>query len=205
VQIALHGSRRKLDVGVVNGERFAVMAGTGLDALIMRAVDGARKRQLGRLAYVRAGVRAARARRVRVHVRVDGNDWFEGLASAVLIGNIGTMTGGLTAFPQASPSDGLLEIGVVTAKSAWEWLRVLSRTVGGRPDHSRFVELSRGKKIVIELSRKRPYELDGGVRKPKKRLKIHLEPAALTVCVPRAPSRPKPTPPPRRRTRLPPR
>ena len=33
VEVGLHGRRRRLDVGVVNGERFAVMAGTGFDAL----------------------------------------------------------------------------------------------------------------------------------------------------------------------------
>jgi hypothetical protein len=35
VAIGLHGSRRFLDVGVLNGERFAVMAGAGFDARIM--------------------------------------------------------------------------------------------------------------------------------------------------------------------------
>jgi diacylglycerol kinase family enzyme len=40
VRVGLHGSRRSLDVGVINGERFAVMAGTGLDALMIS--DGSR-------------------------------------------------------------------------------------------------------------------------------------------------------------------
>ena len=29
-----------------------------------------------------------------------------------------------------------------------------------------------------------PYELDGGDRKPTKHLKVRVEPAAITVCVP---------------------
>ncbi len=33
VAVGLHGARRTIDVGRINGERFAVMAGTGLDAL----------------------------------------------------------------------------------------------------------------------------------------------------------------------------
>ena len=41
VDIGLHGARRRLDVGVVNGERFAVMAGAGFDALMIRDADGA--------------------------------------------------------------------------------------------------------------------------------------------------------------------
>ncbi len=54
LDIALHGARRRLDVGVLNGERFAVMAGAGADAIIMRDADGG-KDHFGRLAYVWAG------------------------------------------------------------------------------------------------------------------------------------------------------
>ena len=43
VRVGLHGARHTLDVGVVNGERFAVMAGAGFDAIVMRNVDAARK------------------------------------------------------------------------------------------------------------------------------------------------------------------
>ena len=39
VQIALHGTPRPLDVGVINGERFGVMAGTGLDAEMIKGAD----------------------------------------------------------------------------------------------------------------------------------------------------------------------
>src|SRR5262249_22721594 len=51
VKVGLHGARKPLDVGVMNGERFAVMGGTGFDALLMGDVDSARKSRLGRLAY----------------------------------------------------------------------------------------------------------------------------------------------------------
>ena len=36
VRIGLHGAHRKLDLGVINGERFAVMAGAGFDARMIR-------------------------------------------------------------------------------------------------------------------------------------------------------------------------
>ena len=39
VRIGLHGSRRGLDAGKVNGEHFGVMAGAGLDAMMIRAAD----------------------------------------------------------------------------------------------------------------------------------------------------------------------
>jgi diacylglycerol kinase (ATP) len=186
VEIGLHGARRKLDVGVVNGERFAVMAGTGFDAIMMRDVNGAAKKSLGRLAYVRGGIKASQARRTRARIRVDGADWFKGNASAVLVGNVGTVSGGLTVFPDASATDGLLEVAAVTAQGAWDWVRVFSRVAGGHPDRSPLVHMSRGKKIDIELGRALPYELDGGDRPPTKHLKIRIEAGAVTLCVPRA-------------------
>jgi len=184
VRIGLHGRQRRLDVGVVNGERFAVMAGVGFDAMVMRDVDGAKKKRIGRLAYFRSGAKAMRARPVTMKVRVNGTRWFAGKASALLLGNVGTVTGGFKVFPEASDHDGLLELGVVTASSVWQWLRVLSRVARGRPDRSPFVEMTRGKKIVAKLSREVAYELDGSVRPPTKRLDIHVEAAAITVRAP---------------------
>ena len=87
-------------------------------------------------------------------------------------------------FADASPSDGLLEVGVVTAHTAWQWLKVFSRVAEGRPDLSALVDTKRAKRIVVELHRKRPYELDGGIRAPVKRLEVHVETGAITVCVP---------------------
>ena len=56
VSIGLHGAHRKLDVGRINGERFAVMAGAGFDALMIREADAGLKDRIGRVAYVWTGV-----------------------------------------------------------------------------------------------------------------------------------------------------
>ena len=116
VHIGLHGSRRMLDVGVMNGERFAVMAGAGLDALMIRDMGDGLKGRAGKLGYVWAGAKNLAEQRFTMKVRVDGRLWFSGKASCVLVGNVGTVLGGLSLFPQALPDDGKLEIGVVTAE-----------------------------------------------------------------------------------------
>jgi YegS/Rv2252/BmrU family lipid kinase len=185
VDIGLHGARRRVDAGVMNGERFAVMAGTGFDAIMIRDAKAAGKQRLGRLAYLRAAAKAMRVRAVRMTVRVDGARWFEGKASAALVGNVGTVTGGFAVFPDASPRDGTLEVGVVTAGSAWEWVRVLSSIARGRPGRSPFVRMTRGKKIVVDLARRLPYEVDGGIRPSVKRLKVRVKAGAITLRVPR--------------------
>ena len=184
VDIGLHGRRRQLDVGVMNGERFAVMAGTGFDALMIRGADRGAKERFGRAAYVWTGARNLRKSRFGARITVDGRRWFKGEAGCVLLGNVGRIIGGLPAFDDAEPDDGLLEVGVVTAGSVVQWLRVLTRMTLGRSDRSPFVDITRGATIDIRLDRALPYELDGGDRKPVKRLKVRVEPAALTVCVP---------------------
>lgn len=184
LDVALDGQRRVIDLGSVNGERFAVMAGTGFDALMMRAVDGPLKKRLGQLSYVWTGARAARARPVKTTVEVDGKPWFKGRASCVLFGNMGRLTGGLTAFPDARPDDGLLEIGVVTADGPVQWARVLTRMAMGRPERSNLVKAARGKRVNLVMSRPQPYELDGGARDPARRLEAECVPRAAIVCVP---------------------
>ncbi len=183
VEIGLTGTHRRLDVGVLNGERFAAMAGTGFDAIIADT-KGKAKRRLGRLAYLGNGVKAMFAKRLWMQVRLDDTIWFEGNASCLLIGNIGTITGGVTVFTDASPSDGQLDVGVVTARTAFQWLRVFSRVAGGRPDRSPLVDIRQAKRIVVEFRHKQAYELDGSTRAPVKRLDVHVEAGAITVCVP---------------------
>jgi YegS/Rv2252/BmrU family lipid kinase len=184
VALGVNGPRRKLDVGRINGEHFAVMAGAGLDALMIRDADGALKNRLGRVAYVFTGAKNIRAARVDTRVRIDGDKWFTGKASCVLVANVGKVMGDIAAFPDAQPDDGLLEIGVVTAKGLWQWSRALASTASGKAESSPFVETARGRKFDVRFAAPIPYELDGGDRKKTRRLRIKVRPGAVTVCVP---------------------
>jgi diacylglycerol kinase (ATP) len=123
--------------------------------------------------------------RVTVRIEVDGKAWFKGKASCLLIGNVGDVIGGISAFPDAQPDDGLLHLGVVTASGAMDRMRTLGRSVIGDAAASPFVESTTGRTFDVRLSKAVPYEIDGGVRKKTKRLKVKVEPGAITVCVPR--------------------
>lgn len=184
VEVGLHGARRTIDVGRVNGERFAVMAGTGVDALMIRDADRDLKDRFGRAAYVWTGAKHLKVEPFTVKIDVDGRRWYRGEAGCVLVGNVSKVFGGVEAFDDASPEDGRLELGVVTAKGVVQWLRALARTAVGSADRSKFVRTTKARTIRIRLDRKMPYELDGGDKKAKKQLKIDVQPAAVTVCVP---------------------
>jgi YegS/Rv2252/BmrU family lipid kinase len=184
VDVGLHGAHRTIDVGRVNGARFAVMAGTGFDALMIRDTDRQLKGRLGRAAYVWTGAKHLRLTPFRARIDVDGICWFDDRAGCILVGNVAKVFGGIEAFDDASPEDGRLELGVVTANGVTQWVRALARTAVGTADQSKFVRTTKARRIKVKLDRKMPYELDGGDEKPVDRLKIRVEPAAVTICVP---------------------
>ena len=184
VAIGLAGARRKLDLGTINGEHFAVMAGAGLDAAMIRDADAGLKDRIGRAAYVFTGAKNLRRSAVRARIKVDGDDFFDGDVSCVLAGNVGALFGGITVFPDARADDGSLEVAVVTATNLFEWSRVLMRTVRSSPADSPLVRVVPARSVRVRFDRPVPYELDGGDRPPTDRLKIDVEPLAVSVCVP---------------------
>lgn len=189
LDVALHGSRTELDVGVINGECFAVMAGAGFDARMMKEADGKLKDRLGRLAYVVTGIRAAGNDATKVKVEVDGSRWFSGRAGCVLFGSMGTLTGGLVAFPDADPTDGQLEVGVVTADSRVQWARVLARAATKTVERSPLTRTTRGRKIDVSFTKPIAYQLDGGDRPAAKKLKVRVRSAAVRFAVPAGPTK----------------
>lgn len=187
VQIGLNGRDRTLDVGRINGERFAVMAGAGLDAHMIEEADAGLKDRFGRLAYIWTASKSLRKEPFKARIEVNGELWYKGKASCVLLGNVGSLFGGIEAFENARPDDGLLEVGVTNAEGLGQWARTLARTAIGTTGKSPFVQVTKAKKIRVELDRKVAYELDGGARKPTKVLKVKIEPGAITVRVPERP------------------
>jgi diacylglycerol kinase (ATP) len=185
VEIGMHGSRRRLDVGRLNGERFAAMAGAGFDAQMIREADAGLKNRIGRVAYVWTGVNQLGRRPFEATIKVDGSSWFEGKASSVLLGNVGELFGGFEAFEDAHPDDGMLELGVVTADSVLDWLRTIARTAVGSSGASPFVQVTKARSAEVTFDRKVLYEVDGGERKEVKKLAVEVEPAAIEVCVPK--------------------
>jgi YegS/Rv2252/BmrU family lipid kinase len=184
VHIGLNGRRRTLDVGRMNGERFAVMAGAGFDAQMIRAADAGLKDRIGRVAYVWTGVQELGRKPFEATIKVDGSTWFDGKASSVLLGNVGKIFGGIEAFEDSRPDDGLLELGVVTADGAGDWARAIARTAVGASSTSPFVQVTKVRSAEVRFDRKILYELDGGDREKVKKLTVEVEPGAIEVCVP---------------------
>ena len=185
VAIGLRGDRHEFDVGRFNGERFAVMAGAGFDAAMIRdSGDGGLKERIGRAAYVWSGSENLRSKPFRATIEVDGAEWYKGKATCILLGNVGKLVGGVEVFEDARPGDGKLEVGVVTADGVLDWSRMMGRAVAGSLGDSPFTQTTKARDVKVKLSRKVLYELDGGDRTKVKSFKVKVEPRAISVCVP---------------------
>jgi YegS/Rv2252/BmrU family lipid kinase len=185
LRTALSGERRKLDVGRFEGERFAVMAGAGLDAAMMKDSDEL-KDKIGRVAYIFGGAANITSDPFEAKIEIDGTLWYDGPASTILVGNIGELFGGIEVFEDARPDDGQLDVGLLTAEGPLQIARAAARTVAGDTHKSPFVRITRARRLKVKLDRKVRYELDGGDRKKVRSFKVKVEPGAITVCVPAA-------------------
>jgi diacylglycerol kinase (ATP) len=184
VDIGLARNGRRIDVGRLNGECFAVMAGAGFDARMIGDADGGLKDRVGRLAYVWTGAKHIRDKPFRARIRVDGARWYDGETSCILLGNVGKLFGGVEAFEDAHPDDGLLELGVVSAEGMREWAGMIARAVVGTASKSPHAFTTKAHSVRIKLDRKIPYEIDGGDRKKVRKLRIDVQPEAVSICVP---------------------
>jgi YegS/Rv2252/BmrU family lipid kinase len=184
VDIGLIGNARRIDVGRLNGERFAVMAGAGFDARMIGDADGGLKDRVGRLAYVWTGAKHLRDRPFHARIVVDGARWYDGDASCILLGNVGKLFGGVEAFEDAHPDDGMLELGVLSAEGVREWAGTIARAVVGTAAKSPHAITTKAHSIRIKLDRKVPYEIDGGDRKKARKLRVEVEHEAVGICVP---------------------
>jgi diacylglycerol kinase (ATP) len=179
VMTGLHGRRRTIDVASMNGERFAVMAGAGFDADMIDGADGTLKNRMGRAAYIWTGTKSFRKPAFEARIKVDGSPWYEGPASCILAGNVGSLFAGIEVF-----ADAVLDLAVITAEGLAQWARTVTRTVAGKPERSPFFRVTKAKKVSVKLDRKVLYELDGGAREKVKAYTLKIEPGAITVCVP---------------------
>lgn len=185
VDVALNGVTRELDVGVVNGTCFSVMAGIGFDAVMMERADGKLKERFGRLAYLWTGLQATKMKARKAKVVVDGKKWFSGKTTCILIGQMPSVARGISLFPQSRPDDGMIEVGIVTARSFSQWVRLAASIALGRAHYSPLTQMTQGRVVQVTLDRSAPYEIDGGARQKRKQFEFSVRPRAIKVRAPR--------------------
>lgn len=181
--VALDGHERTLDLGRAGEERFAVMAGLGLDASLTTDVPEKLKAKVGWAAYVVSAARHLRDPRFTVRMRLDDGPTRRVRARTVVVGNVGRLQGGLVLLPDAEPDDGLLDVVVVSPSGPVDWLRVAGRVLTRRAYEDPRLRRARARRVELEAIPAQPSELDGDDAGERSRLLIEVEPAALLLKV----------------------
>lgn len=203
---ALEGQPRAIDIGwaevtLASGAQryaFAVMAGFGIDAHMITETDDDLKDKAGWLAYVESLGRAVSASEViDIRISVDGKPAEDERAHTLIIGNCGTLQGGITLLPDADPADGELDLLVLHADGIAGWMDTMRTMVwdnglkrllankndkeGAAAESSDSTTHRRAAMLSIELGEPRVFEVDGDDLGETTHIKISVQPSAVRV------------------------
>jgi diacylglycerol kinase (ATP) len=188
IEVALSGQVRPIDLVRITvddraPEHFAVIAGIGIDAMIMDETDEDLKDKVGSAAYFVAAAKALGRLPVRMTVQLDTNRPVRRHAMLCVIGNVGRLQGNITLIPGASPDDGLLDLYIASPRRFRHWAKLALRLITRRAKKDDQVDQHMGKRVRIKIHGKDNYQLDGDVVGESTNLDAEIQPGALTICV----------------------
>ncbi|MFN3946339.1 MAG: diacylglycerol/lipid kinase family protein [Allosphingosinicella sp.] len=177
-----NGKRRRVDLGVIDGDYFANSAAIGLSPLVGATVPHKWKKWFGRAGYLSwALYQMVRFRPFGVTIEADG-ERHSLTALEVRIAN-GGFHGGVVVVDEAEVDSGDIVVQVVTGREkrrlAWNWIGVLLRLRSRRETVRDF----RGSRLRIETRPPLPISIDGEVtgRTPAT---VEVARCAIEVVVP---------------------
>lgn len=196
IQIALFGHQRFIDtatMGIENsitGESsthtFLVIAGMGLDAEVVGDTKEDLKKSVGWLAYTEAGVRHLPGRRKRVTITMDDEPEQARKIRSVLFANCGLIPGGIDFIPQAMIDDGMLDIVVMSPRSAFGWIAMYAKVLFKHNRNLPVMNFYRSGKVTISSQEPMATQLDGDPSGEATEVTVQVQPGSLLVRVPKA-------------------
>ncbi|WP_299039496.1 diacylglycerol kinase family protein [uncultured Pseudokineococcus sp.] len=186
---ALTGRDKRVDVGRVSldgGEEqvFLVMAGVGFDAQMMAGAPAAIKDRVGPLAYVVSGLRRLKGESLRVSLSVDGEPPVTNRVRMAVVGNCGTLIGGIVLIPDAEVDDGHLDVLTLSPRGLVDWLRVGVRLVTRHRAKDEQISERQVKEVVMRCEQPEAAQMDGDVVGEFTELRMRVDPGALVIRTP---------------------
>ena len=183
VQLATDWGRRRLDVGMVEGQAFAVMAGMGFDAKLLDDASTTLKAKIGPVAYVLSALGHLKDRRMRLTIQLDDRPAIRRRARSVLVGNVGRLQGGVRLLVDAEPDNGQMDIAILSPRTVGHWVELAWSVVRRKRDIAH-MDVMRASRIRIVCDHEEARQLDGDVIYPRSVLEVTVRPGALELCVP---------------------
>jgi len=174
-----------IDAMKVGDQYFVLQIGIGIDSLMIRDTDRQSKRRFGRAAYLwTAFTRLIGYQPVRFTIVADGKR-VRPRASQVLIANGGVL--GAPPFrwgPNIRPDDGKIDVCIVGARTALDYMGLIWHTILGQQRRDRNVRyLTAERSIAISADQPLPIQADGEIIGDTP-IQIEVVPNALKVIVP---------------------
>ena len=163
LDVLLNGEAREIDAAKANDDLYFNVAGFGFDVDVLINTERFKKRFKGLTAYV-LGLFSAlfglKLSRVRI---TSPEETFECSALLVAACNGTHFGGGMNVAPKADPSDGLLDICVISDVTRLTVISVLSKFIKGRHLALPMVKYFKTTQISVESERPLQLQLDGEV------------------------------------------
>jgi diacylglycerol kinase (ATP) len=161
-QQVVDGTETFLDVGRASGasvdQLFVNACMGGFPVKVNQAIDGDVKAHLGPLAFWVGGTKAA-TDLTRWTVHVDGEEYSDVVAAGV--GNGMTAGGGVTVWPDADPTDGVLDLCVLPAEGVADALKLAATVKRGAHQSIDNVTMRRARRFEIEAEPAIEFNCDG--------------------------------------------
>jgi diacylglycerol kinase (ATP) len=189
LELALSDHVRRIDMirfTIDDGEpdHFAVMAGVGVDAVVMQATNPTLKDKLGSTAYFVAAGEALGRLPLDAIIRIDGRRPFRRRASLCVIGNVGKLQADITVMPDAKADDGRLDLLVASPRRFLDWLRIIVKVVMRRKHDDAQLDRLSGTRVRIDLRRKDFYQVDGDTEGECLSMEAEIVPGAISIKAP---------------------
>jgi diacylglycerol kinase (ATP) len=171
-----------IDAGKMNGQWFFNMAGMGFDAHISHVfAHGSAKR--GFISYFKSSVKEISDYKSKnYHIEIDGMP-YDREAFMLSMANSSQYGNNAHVSPEASVQDGLLDVCIIKPFPLWRFPEMGLRMFTKTADKSKYVQIIKGKHIIITRSEEGPIHLDGEPQVAGTHIDIQVVPRALKVIV----------------------
>lgn len=185
IEVIVRGRRKRIDLGILDGDYFANAAALGLSPLIADTVPHKLKRYFGMIGYVIWSARVAfKFRPFKLRITLDDGTVVKSWATEARIAN-GSHHGGVLLVESAKLDSGEMVIQAVTGKHvlglAWSWFATLFRL----RHRDQTVTEWRGKRMVLESKPSQKISIDGEIA-AQTPVKVEVARGAIEVAAPRA-------------------
>ncbi|GAA2093201.1 hypothetical protein GCM10009841_02740 [Microlunatus panaciterrae] len=192
LRVAFEGVDRPIDVVRIvaddnedQADHFMVMAGIGIDAVIMQSTNTELKRAVGSAAYFVAAARNANHPALHTTIQVDDQPVIRRRAHVLVIGNVGFLQANIPLIPDAKPDDGLLDVLVASPRGLLDWLRLIARVLTRQRRTDNQLDRLTGRKVTIRVQEGDQYQLDGDTVGHAHKLTAEVLPGGLIIRSPR--------------------